>query len=191
MDSPGAYRRTAEPAAQSTHESMGRPRRPATLTLPDYLRLAASGWLDSPIRSGNRFRHAAGGSFGAHPAADAAWMMDELAVLCTDPALAEPAEDRGSRCRRGSARSSSGCHAAVGHNRYPVAPLVLARRRPESLRLRRSAAANSVVVSLDQARGLAPGSGRIGSSLTVRSATGQRRGLPTTAGPTSATRPAA
>ncbi len=60
------------PAVMQYVALKGPPQRPPTLNLPDYVRLAASGWLDSPIRSGNRFRHAAGGSFGAHPAADAA-----------------------------------------------------------------------------------------------------------------------
>ncbi len=63
----------------------GLPPCPTTLTLPEYVRLTASGWLDSPIRSGHRFRHAVGESFGAHPAADAAWMMDELAVSAPTP----------------------------------------------------------------------------------------------------------
>src|SRR5271157_5551719 len=81
----------------------GLPQRPTILTLPEYVRLTASGWLDSPIRSGHRFRHAADGSFGAYPAADAAWMMDELAVLCTDPVLADRLKDRGGRGRRGGA----------------------------------------------------------------------------------------
>jgi len=112
------------PAVMQYVALKGLPQRPPTLNLPDYVRLAASGWLDSPIRSGNRFRHAAGGSFGAHPAADAAWMMDELAVLCSDPALAD-------RLKTAAADAAAEVsvvqriHAAVGHNRYPVAPLVL------------------------------------------------------------------
>ena len=89
--------------------------------------LPAAGWLDSPIRSGNRFRHAVGGSFGAQPAADAAWMMDALATLTTDAALAK-------RLKTAAAGASAEVpieqriHAAVGHNRYPVAPLVLGDR---------------------------------------------------------------
>ena len=65
----------------------GLPETPHTPDLQDYIHLAAAGWLDTPIRLGHRFRHAAGGSFGAHPAADAAWMMEQLAVLTADAPL--------------------------------------------------------------------------------------------------------
>ena len=135
----------------------GLPKRPPTPNLPDYVRLAAAGWLDSPIRSGHRFRHAAGGAFGAHPAADAAWMMDELAVLCTDPALADRLKTEAAAAAA-EVSVEQRIHAAVSHNRYPVAPLVLGTTRTQSASS--SSAANSVVVSLDQARGLGKGLAR-------------------------------
>jgi len=132
----------------------GLPQRPMTLTLPEYVRLTASGWLDSPIRSGHRFRHAVGGSFGAHPAADAAWMMDVLAVLCTDPVLADRLKTEAAAVTE-EVPVEERLHAAVGHNRYPVAPLVLGTTQSSSSSS--TVAANSVVVSLDQARGLGKG----------------------------------
>jgi len=135
----------------------GLPQRPTILTLPEYIRLTASGSLDSPIRSGHRFRHAAGGSFGAYPAADAAWMMDELAVLCTDPVLADRLKTEAAAAAA-EVPVKQRIHAAVGHNRYPVAPLVLGTTQTQSSSSSStSAAANSVVVSLDQARGLGNG----------------------------------
>ena len=126
------------------------PPRPTTPNLADYLRLAATAWLDSPIRSGHRFRHAVGGSFDAHPAADAAWMMDQLAVLATDATLA-------GRLRTEAAAAAAevpagqSLHAAVSHVRYPIAPLVLGTAQKVSDPSSSSAAAGPVVASLDQA----------------------------------------
>ena len=67
--------------------------------------------------------------------------MDELAVLCTDPALAD-------RLKTAAADAAAEVpveqriHAAVGHNRYPVAPLVLGTTQTQSSPST-SAAANS------------------------------------------------
>ena len=72
-----------------------------------------------------------GGSFGAQPAADAAWMMEQLATLTTDARLAERLETAAS----GAAAEvpvEQRLHAAVGHVRYPVAPLVLCEPKPRS-----------------------------------------------------------
>ena len=135
------------PAVQQYVALKGLPGRPATPSLEDYVRLAAAAWLDTPIRSGNRFRHAVGGSFGAQPAADAAWMMDALSTLTADPALAK-------RLKAAATGASAEVpveqriHAAVGHNRYPVAPLVLGN----GVGAPSSSASSAVVMSLDQAR---------------------------------------
>lgn len=112
------------PAVQKYVALKGLPPIPQAPGLQDYVRQAAAGWLDSPIREGANYRHAAGGSFRPHPAADAAWMMDQLAGLTDDAGLA-------SRLREASAEAAKAVpepqylHGAVGHNTYPVAPLVL------------------------------------------------------------------
>ena len=143
------------PAVQQYVALKGLPGRPVTPGLEDYVRLAAAGWLDSPIRSGHRFRHAVGGSFGAQPAADAAWMMDELATLATDPALAQRLKAAASGASA-EVPIEQRLHAAVGHNRYPVAPLVLGTGAdaPASSGSASASASGSgaVVASLDQAR---------------------------------------
>lgn len=92
-----------------------------------YYRLAARGWLDSSIRDGDRYRHAAGaGNFGAQPAADAACQMDWLADRVEDAALA--ARLRTAATAALAQVPINDWHASgVGHVRYPVAPLVYGR----------------------------------------------------------------
>jgi hypothetical protein len=114
---------TIIPAVQKYVELKGMPPIPETPGLRDYVRQAAAGWLDTPIHEGARYRHAVGGSFAPHPAGDAAWMMDQLAGMTDDADLA-------ARLRSASAeaakvvREPQLLHATVGHNVYPVAPLV-------------------------------------------------------------------
>ncbi|MFO0949677.1 MAG: hypothetical protein U0835_00705 [Isosphaeraceae bacterium] len=122
------------------------PRRTETGDLQSYIRLAAAGWMDSPLRDGNRFRHAVGGNFPAQPAADAAWMMEQLAALCDDPALAERLRETAAGAAA-EVPAEARLHAAVGHVRYPIAPLVLGEAS--------GPAADAVVASLEQARGMA------------------------------------
>jgi hypothetical protein len=90
-----------------------------------YVELAARAWLDTPIREGGLFRHAAlGNSFRPQPAADAAWMIDRLAAL-------EPGGPLAGRLRALAEEAthavppSNYYHAGVSHLRAPVAPLVL------------------------------------------------------------------
>lgn len=76
------------PAVKEYVALRGLPELPGSDNLQDYVRLAARGWLDSPIREGARFRHALPADrFAAHPASDAAWMMEQLATLTDDAAL--------------------------------------------------------------------------------------------------------
>ncbi|WP_337175153.1 hypothetical protein [Paludisphaera sp.] len=112
------------PAVQKYVELKGLPPIPETPGLKEYVKLAAAGWLDSPIREGARYRHAVGGgSFSPNLAADAAWMMDQLAGLTDDAELA--ARLRGASAEAGAAVPERLLlRAAVGHNTYPVAPLV-------------------------------------------------------------------
>ncbi|MDG3002482.1 hypothetical protein [Paludisphaera mucosa] len=116
---------TIVPAVQKYVALKGLPPIPTTPGLQDYIRLAAAGWLDSPIRDGGRYRHAAGGdAFKPQPAADAAWMMSWLAALTDDAALADRLRAAAVEAEA-AVRPEQDLHAAVGHNRYPVAPLVL------------------------------------------------------------------
>ena len=113
------------PAVQHYVRLHGWPAAPETgLTATAYARLAAHGWLDTPIRDGDRYRHAVvGGTFASQPAADAAWQMEWLAGQVDDPALAERLRVASKGALHAVAvgdRYASG----VGHVRYPVAPLV-------------------------------------------------------------------
>lgn len=112
------------PAVQQFIARRGWPELPPRPPLADYVRLAAAGWLDSPLRRGSLFRHAvAGDHFQPQPAADAAWMARWLATLADESALS-------GRLRAVAAEAiaavppPSHYHAAVGHVRYPLAPLV-------------------------------------------------------------------
>jgi len=97
---------------------------PSTIPLPEYVSLAASGWLDSGIRDGNLVRHAVWRGFNPKPASDAACYMDWLAERTQDPSL--------SARLRGVARDAFGAvqpdtyyrSASVGHLFMPMAPLV-------------------------------------------------------------------
>jgi len=120
---------TIVPAVQKYVDLKGLPPIPRTPGLQEYVRLAAAGWLDSPIRDGGRFRHAAGaGDFRAQPAADAAWMMTWLASLADDAALAGRLAEAAAEAEV-ELRPDRLLLSAVGHNRYPVAPLVLRSAR--------------------------------------------------------------
>jgi hypothetical protein len=146
------------PAVRQYVALRGLPARPPSPDLQGYLRMAASGWLDSPIRVGNRFRHAVGGAFEAHPAADAAWMMDELAAHCSNAALARRLAETAAAASV-EVLPEHRLHAAVGHVRYPLAPLVLAEAPANASSSTSSSSAvsgsGSVAVNLEQARGLA------------------------------------
>lgn len=116
---------TIIPAVQKYVALKGLPPIPATPGLQDYVKLAAAGWLDSSIRDGGRYRHAAvAGDFKPQPAADAAWMMSWLAALTDEPKLAERLRAASAEAE-GLLRPGQFLLATVGHNHYPVAPLVL------------------------------------------------------------------
>ncbi|MBM3883739.1 MAG: hypothetical protein FJ387_29205 [Verrucomicrobia bacterium] len=87
-----------------------------------YAALAAGGWLDSQIREGDRYRHAAPG-FGAGPAADAALYMDWLAQEVSDEALAGRLTAAAGRALAQVPIPQYNA-AQVGHVRYPVPALV-------------------------------------------------------------------
>ena len=70
------------PSVQKYVELHGLPEMPAQFTERETAELLTAGWLDSPLKVGNRFRHAVvGESFHPQPAADAIWMMRQLAAV--------------------------------------------------------------------------------------------------------------
>ncbi len=70
--------RTMVPAVQQYVRLFGLPALPKTLKREAFYELSARGWLDSKIRDGDKFRHAAPG-FGSSPASDAALYLEWLA----------------------------------------------------------------------------------------------------------------
>jgi len=88
-----------------------------------FHRLASTGWLDSRIREGDRFRHAVWQGFGAHPAADAAVWLDYLAAATSDEALGVRLKET-ARTAIAAVRPEEYYGSAVGHVRVPAAPLV-------------------------------------------------------------------
>ncbi|HAK95504.1 MAG TPA: hypothetical protein DCM87_10980 [Planctomycetes bacterium] len=91
--------------------------------LAGYVRLAATGWMDSGIRDGNRYRHAFPGHFAPQPAADAAMWLDWLAAREGDAAEAARLREAAAGALA-EAPPGNYYHAAVGHVRYPAAPLL-------------------------------------------------------------------
>ncbi len=89
--------------------------------VPAYLELAARGWLDSQIRDGDRYRHAAPG-FPAVPAADAALFMDWLADRVSDGALSGRLRAAAAGALR-QVEPARYNHARVGHVRDPAPAL--------------------------------------------------------------------
>ena len=85
---------------------------------------AARGWLDTPIRNGDRFRHALPAeTFAAHPAADAAWMMEQLAHHSKDATLSKRLHETAESAWKAVEGRDLAAHR-VGHLTTPVAPLL-------------------------------------------------------------------
>ena len=96
---------------------------PCGYSLPEYVSLAAHGWLDSKIRENNLFRHAVWQGFGAQPAADAAVFMNWLAGETTEATLRQRLEET-ARAALSVVPPQNLNHAAVSHIRYPFQSLV-------------------------------------------------------------------
>ena len=76
------------PAVQQYVALRGVPAFPRTgLDKQKYISMAASGWLDSGLGQGGRYRHALPGTFTPQPTADAAVMMEWLAQQSTSETL--------------------------------------------------------------------------------------------------------
>jgi hypothetical protein len=119
----GGAGQSVVPAVQRYVKLRGLPPLPVPVaSAQDYFRLAGRGWLDSKIREGNLYRHAAPG-FGAQPASDAAFWMLWLAGKVGEAALST---------RLTNAASSAIAQVApqnyngsqVGHVRYPLPALI-------------------------------------------------------------------
>lgn len=113
------------PSVQNYVELHGLPEMPAKVSARETAELLTAGWLDSPLKVGNRFRHAVvGNSFHPQPAADAIWMMRQLAAI-------DPQSPDSVRLRQAAAATLSDLpadhlhHAAVGHVRSPNGTLLL------------------------------------------------------------------
>ncbi|MCP5517062.1 MAG: hypothetical protein H7A45_07390 [Verrucomicrobiales bacterium] len=137
----GGTGRTVVPAVQRYVALNGFPALPEPgIRREAYHRLAARGWLDSELRDGNRYRHAAGMDFPAGPAADAAVWMEWLAGRTADAALA-------ARLRTAAAQALVGIPAAerngaqAGHIRYPLPALAFGEVRPAARQAARHARA--------------------------------------------------
>jgi len=118
----GGTGRSVVPAIERWVALRGLPPVPdARPDLAGYVRLAATGWLDSDIRAGNRYRHAFPGGFPPQPAADAALWLDWLAAREGDAALAARLREAAAGAL---AEAPADYHAAVGHVHCPAAPLL-------------------------------------------------------------------
>lgn len=121
----GGEGKTVIPAVQEWVVRKGLPARPAVrMTVRDYARWAARGWLDTEIREGFRFRHAVGNGFGSAAVADAPVQMRWLAAHVGDAALASRLETVAAGAEA-LVPVGERHRAAVGHLRQPLAPLVL------------------------------------------------------------------
>jgi hypothetical protein len=121
----GGRGETVIPAVQQYVALRGLPPLPRAGALQEYVSLAASGWLDSRIREGNRYRHAywPGASWPPQKAVDAAVMMLWLARQTTDAPLARRLEDA-ARLAVAQAEPWTYNTAAIGHVHYPLGSLV-------------------------------------------------------------------
>jgi hypothetical protein len=121
------------------------------LSLNDYVKLAASGWLTSKCRETNFYRHAFWPGFKPQPAADAAVYETWLAGVSTDSAQAKALREAANGALS-AVSSNDYYHSAISHVRVPAAPLVFgavreateAARQSARAQLRRFAADDSV-----------------------------------------------
>lgn len=119
----GGAGQTVVPAVQQYVRLRGLPELPTPAPAArDVFRLAAHGWLDSAIRVGNRFRHAAP-NFEPQPAADAAMWMRWLAGRVDDSLLATRLRDTAAAAI-GEVPPPHYNTALVGHVRWPLPALV-------------------------------------------------------------------
>ncbi|HNU99020.1 MAG: hypothetical protein KA191_04585 [Verrucomicrobia bacterium] len=111
------------PAVQQYVRLFGLPPVPEIgMSTGSFFALAARGWLDSQIRDGNRYRHAAPG-FSSGPSADAALYMDWLALKVGDTELAARLRT-GAQAALALVSPANYNSAQVGHVTYPLPALI-------------------------------------------------------------------
>jgi hypothetical protein len=102
----------------------GVPPLPPQPSLDEYSSLTAAAWLDTPIRNELNFQHAIGPNFSAHPALDAAVMMEWLAKT---KSIKDPNQEN--RLLNVSQKAAelipapSSYHSHIGHLKWPTAAL--------------------------------------------------------------------
>lgn len=112
------------PAVQQYVAMRGLPEVPDTgLSLAEYAKLAAGGWLDSKCREANRFRHAWPGGFQPAAVADATLWMDWLAARVGDRQVSEKLSQTAADALS-AVNPDRYNFAAVSHVRYPVPALL-------------------------------------------------------------------
>jgi hypothetical protein len=111
------------PAVQQYVALRGLPPVPQPMDLSSYVALAASGWLDSKLGDGNGlYRHALWPGFNPQPAADAAILMDWLAMRAKTPELVERLH-QASKAAIGKVQFAQYNDSGVSHVRYPLGSL--------------------------------------------------------------------
>jgi hypothetical protein len=103
-----------------------------------YVTAAAAGWLDSAIRVGSQYRHAYPGGFNPQPAADAAMIMDWLALQASDGNLRSRLEEA-ARAALAEVRLDDLNVAGVSHVRCPSPALVYGHAAEATARARQGA----------------------------------------------------
>ncbi len=119
------------PAVQKSVEWKGLPELPPQPTLNQFARRLSVGWHNTSLRDGTKFRHAiARDAFPGQPAADAIWMMRQLADIMQFEGLSS-SPFWAVQLRRTAEESLAALppgqlhHATVGHIRSPNATLLL------------------------------------------------------------------
>ena len=130
----GGRGRDVTTAVQQYVSLRGLPPVPKTgVKWPDYVRLAAAGYLNSGIYADDRYRHAYP-NFGAQPAADVALYLEWLAQETKDRALQLRLQVK-AQAARALVPDNDLNFAAVGHVHYPSPALLyghVEEKRPSS-----------------------------------------------------------
>ena len=134
----GGRGRDVTTAVQQYVSLRGLPPVPKTgVKWPDYVRLAAAGFLNSGIYSEDRYRHAFP-NFGAQPAADAALYLEWLSEETKDRALQTRLQAK-AQAARALVPDNDLNFEAIGHVRYPAPALLYGHVEENVLRAERNA----------------------------------------------------
>ncbi|MEY4568223.1 MAG: hypothetical protein RLY14_3193, partial [Planctomycetota bacterium] len=114
-------------AIENWIDENGVPPVPPQPSLEDYSALTAAAWLDTPIRNELNFQHAIGPTFSAHPALDAAVMMEWLAKAKSIDPIQENRLLTVSQKAADLIPAASSYHSHIGHLKWPTAALYPSR----------------------------------------------------------------